>query len=130
MKVSAFRDKLVTTAIGVGEVKLRKTHRGHSTILVLSHVLHIPSSRTNLVSQIELNKHNICALLGKGKVELMKDNIVFANGWIEKDMYRINADIINDDGEPIINNILDAKVGADFCHIFSYVGFRQWFCRL
>jgi hypothetical protein len=49
----------------------------------------------------------------------MKNNIVFANGWIEKDMYRINADIINDDGEPIINNVLDAKVGADFCIAYS-----------
>ena len=80
----------------------------------LSNVLHIPTSRNNLISQIELDKHNICALLGKGRLELIKDNKVFANGWVENEMYRINADVVDDQGEPLIHSILDAKAGADF----------------
>jgi hypothetical protein len=96
-------------------------YKGNSTIISLSHVLHIPSSRNNLVSQVQLDKHNICALLGKGRIELLKDNKVFSSGWVESDMYRLNVDIVDENEEPIINFVLDKKVGADFYTAYSAI---------
>jgi hypothetical protein len=93
LKVSAFGDKLATHAIGYGTINLKSVIGNKTYTVALRNVLHIPAARFNLVSQFQLDKAGISAIIQDGKVILKKDQVPVVNGWIQGEMYRLNLEL-------------------------------------
>jgi hypothetical protein len=115
IKVSAFGDKLSTHAVGYGMVNL-KSRVGEVTYnITLRNVLHIPAARSNLVSQIQLDKAGITATLKDGKIELLKENRVVIRGWVEREMYRLALEVVQPTRKPTNACVHTIKTSPNFC---------------
>lgn len=79
-------------------------------------MLHIPTARSNLVSQIQLDRAGIQATLNRGTITLEKNDNPIVDGWIQSDMYRLNLTPIDESGEinELINQVAALKVTPDF----------------
>jgi hypothetical protein len=60
----------------------------------LSHVLHIPAARTNLISGAQLDKVGVIASIAGGCVTLTFGGSVIVDGSINNGMYGLNVSIM------------------------------------
>jgi hypothetical protein len=117
ISVAAFGDKLATHAIGIGSIKLVGKHEEKESFITLRNVLHIPAARSNLISQIQLDKVGINAKMGRGRIILEREGKPVVEGWVQSDMYRLNlktADL-NSQIENLTNSVANLKVTPGFC---------------
>jgi hypothetical protein len=116
ISVSAFGDKLATHAIGIGSVDLIGSHDGAKSAIRLRNVLHIPSARSNLISQIQLDKIGVTAKMGRGRIVLEKEGRVIISGNVQSDMYRLDVvpDMKEEDIESVTAAMANLKVSPGF----------------
>jgi gag-polypeptide of LTR copia-type len=93
--VSGFGHDISTLAIGCGTVRLRGQCNGRSTTVLLTHVLHIPAARSNLISGVRLDKVGVTAVLGGGTATLSLHGQKIIEGTIHNDMFRLNISILH-----------------------------------
>ena len=112
--MKGFGSQLTTSAVGVGDVYLRSICQGATKNLKLSNVLHVPTSRLNLVSQGCLERREISCKTSNGNITLFtQDGTSIIEGSLTDDnLYQLrlepiarpNADPISAcQGEPIIS---------------------------
>lgn len=95
LSVKGFGRDLSTVAIGRGNVRLRCTYNDRVTkTIVLTDVLHIPAARSNLVSNVRLDKMGVFATLGDGGITLLFQGSPLVSGSLHHEMYRLNFSII------------------------------------
>lgn len=116
ISVSAFGDKLGTHAIGIGSIKLIGKHGNKECKITLRNVLHIPTARSNLVSQLQLDRAGVQASLSGGRIVLEKNGSPIVDGWVHMDMYRLNMIPLDPSGEveELQNHVANLKVSPGF----------------
>jgi hypothetical protein len=62
--------------------------------IILSNVLHIPTSRLNLISGFQLDEAGFAARLGNGLVTLSPQEQGIVDGVLYNDMYQLNMSIV------------------------------------
>jgi hypothetical protein len=92
--VSGFGHDTSTLAIGCGTVRVQGQCENRSTTILLTHVLHIPAARSNLISGVRLNKVGVTAILGDDTATLSFRGQKIFDGTIYNDMFRLNLTII------------------------------------
>ena len=92
--VSGFGHDTSTLAIGCGTVRVQGQSENRSTTILLTHVLHIPAARSNLISGVRLNKVGVTAILGDDTATLSFRGQKIFDGTIYNDMFRLNLTII------------------------------------
>jgi Pol polyprotein len=87
LTMKGFGHNLLALAIGRGNMYLEEFHNRKKCSILLQNVLHILTSRTNLISGIQLDKSSIIATLGHNTVQLHLKNKVIVSGKMMNDMY-------------------------------------------
>ena len=75
-------------------VRVQGQCENRSTTILLTHVLHIPAARSNLISGVHLNKVGVTAILGDDTATLSFRGQKIFDGTIYNDMFRLNLTII------------------------------------
>ena len=95
LSVKGFGCDLSTVTIGRGNVRLCCTYNDRVTkTIVLTDILHIPAARSNLVSNVHLDKMGIFATLGDGGITLLFQGSPLVSGSLHHEMYQLNFSII------------------------------------
>ena len=97
LTVSGFGRNLSTVAIGRGTVRLRCKIGHNEAWVLLTDVLHIPATRSNLISGIRLDNAGVTTTLGHGAIMLTHEGRPIVTGKIQHEMYRLDLDIIRPD---------------------------------
>lgn len=91
LSVQAFGDKLSTTAIGRGSVRLRSRFGIRPSSFLLTNVLHIPQAHSNLISGAQLAQHGVVTTLGKQNAILTHNGVFIMSGYVERGMYHLDT---------------------------------------
>jgi hypothetical protein len=94
VSVKGFGHDLSAVAVGRGSVRLQSRCRNQTSSIILSHVLHIPAARTNLISGAQLDKVGVIASIAGGCVTLTFGGSVIVDGSINNGMYGLNVSIM------------------------------------
>ena len=89
--VSGFGHDTFTLAIGCGTMHVQGQCENRLTTILLTHVLHIPAARSNLISGVCLNKVGVTAILGDDTATLSLHGQKIFEGTIYNDMFRLNV---------------------------------------
>jgi hypothetical protein len=85
---------LPTIAIGKGTVRLKGHYGTHTSSILLKNMLHIPATRSNLISGVQLDKAGVTCTLGNNTIFLSVNDTIVVEGILFNDMYRLNLHII------------------------------------
>ena len=83
-----------TVAIGRGTVRLEGRYNNHTYFILLEHVLHIPTARSNLISGVQVDKAGVVCTLGNKKIFLSVNDKTIVAGTVINDMYRLDLQVV------------------------------------
>jgi hypothetical protein len=112
--VKGFGHKLSAMAIGRGTVRVEARCGTRKSIVTLRHVLHIPATRSNLISGTILAKAGVTATLADPSAVLALNGTPIISGEMQNDMFRLDMTIIRPTAKPT----LLSRLGLVEAHAF------------
>lgn len=113
LNVHGFGSKLTAVATGKGTIVLKSKFGSSTRAFSLSNVLHIPSTRCNLISGSRLDRKGVRTRTGDGKVTYYNSaNTAFALGTIVQDLYQMDVSLVKAP-DSIPNNVSSTSPPSD-----------------
>jgi hypothetical protein len=104
LTVKGFGQDLSAVAVRLQSINLSGKHT-----IILTNVLHIPATRSNLVSGIQLDNAGVISTIGNKSLSFSVNNKTIVQGNIINDMYRLDLSIIPPTSRPLLSRITSAS---------------------
>lgn len=85
----------VSFAIGRGTVRVKSQCGKRTSTIRLTEVLHVPHTRYNIISGILLDRAEVTATMGNGRIILSYEGTNIADGEIRDDFFCLNMSVIH-----------------------------------